>query len=375
MDIEIAREIKELLMADGLATIPNLGTFVSSYKPAVVDGITGTIQPPSFQINFDINRQINDGKLVEALRERQRISASAAQEMIETYVQEVKAHFAKNEIVVLPEVGRLFLDFAGTVQFLPENMNFNADVYGLPTVSFTPISRHRPEPAVTEQVTDTEPSLPPVLTLTKTEPITKPLVDPLELPKPMGDIPPPIIIEKKNRPAWLPHDWQSWIPAMAVAVLTALAVIIWLNAPDTEGSKKTKERVNTSPLETNKEQNAANGAPNQPVQVPKNQLDTAFAGSEQFFTEQKKETQAQQDLTPENKATRKATVIIGGFTQAGNIARLKKWIKAQGYTVYEKKRNSLTVVGCIVAYETEKDFRRELAKIQRKYPDELEIRR
>ena len=147
MDIQLTSDIKDLLMEDGMAILPGLGGFSSTYKPAVADGVTGILHPPSYHIVFDPNQQVNDGKLVEYIREKYHVSSTAAQEAIDAFVKKTKSQFDKKEIVSLPEIGRLYVDFTQKIQFLPEATNFNADAFGLSAIRFSPISRTKPEVA------------------------------------------------------------------------------------------------------------------------------------------------------------------------------------------------------------------------------------
>ena len=166
MDIKLTTDIKERLIEDGSISIPNFGGFTSAYKPAVVDAVNGQLAPPSFHIAFDANLQMNDGRLVEHIRQKYRLSSAAALEYIDVFASEARAHFDKGEIVVLPEIGRLYRDFAQKIQFLPDSTNFNTDSYGLPTIQFAPVLRNKIE-AITkatssDSMSTPQASLPPI---------------------------------------------------------------------------------------------------------------------------------------------------------------------------------------------------------------------
>ena len=154
MEIKLTTDIKERLIEDGSISIPNFGGFTSAYKPAVVDAVNGQLAPPSFHIAFDANLQMNDGRLVEHIRQKYRLSSTAALEYIDVFASEARAQFDKGEIVVLPEIGRLYRDFAQKIQFLPDSTNFNTDSYGLPTIQFAPILRNKIEAITKAASTD-----------------------------------------------------------------------------------------------------------------------------------------------------------------------------------------------------------------------------
>ena len=95
MDIKLATEIKEILIEDGSISIPNFGGFTSAYKPAVVDAVNGQLAPPSFHIAFDANLQMNDGRLVDHIRQKYRLSSTAALEYIEAFANDTRSNFDK----------------------------------------------------------------------------------------------------------------------------------------------------------------------------------------------------------------------------------------------------------------------------------------
>ena len=384
MDIQLASDIKDLLMEDGMAILPGLGGLTSTYKPAVADGVTGVLHPPSYHLTFDPNQQVNDGKLVEYIREKYHVSSTVAQEAIDAFVTETKSQFDKKEIVALPEIGRLYIDFTQKIQFLPDATNFNADAFGLSSIHFSPISRTKPEIvkpiAVAPAPEETSPMPMPSVSA------ALPLKEKVEVAflTPVDDVPPPSIIDKPKELSWLPENWLYYAPALAVAIITILAIIVWMNTGDTEGAKKyenEKPKVNVSPrnntgASANTDIVPNNGAPQPPTIPPQNPVDSQLVTNDQFFYDKNKneaKTTTQPTVT-QPKASNNAIIVIGGFANKSNIIRLKKWITEQGYGVYEKKKSGgITEVGCEVGYETKEELSRIVKKIKARYGDEIEV--
>ncbi len=385
MDIQLTSDIKDLLMEDGMAILPGLGGFTSTYKPAAADGVTGVLHPPSYHLAFDPNQQVNDGKLVEYIREKYHVSSTVAQEAIDAFVKETKSQFEKKEIVALPEIGRLYVDFTQKIQFLPDATNFNADAFGLSSIHFSPISRTKPEVVkpITVASTPSETSAIPEPSV-ETVPPLKEKVEVAFL-TPVDDVPPPSIIDKPKEPSWLPENWRDYAPAIAVAFITLLAIIVWMNTGgDTEGGKKNeneKPKVNVSPRNNtgalaNTDVVPNSGAPQPPTVSPQNPIDSQVIANDQFFLDKNKQEAKTsiQSKSNQPKASNNAIIIIGGFANKSNIIRLKKWITEQGYGVYEKKKSGgITEVGCEVGYETKDDLSRIVKKIKSRYGDEIEI--
>lgn len=385
MDIQLASDIKELLMEDGMAVVPGLGGFTSTYKPAVTDGVMGILHPPSYHLNFDPNQQTNDGKLIEFIREKYHVSSTAAQESIDTFVKETQENFEKNEIVILPEIGRLYRDFTQKIQFLPEATNFNADTFGLSSIHFSPISRTKPEPVKAT----------PVAPISIESPVAKEPIPEYNAPykekidvaflTPVDNVPPPTIIDKPQKADWLPENWRDFAPALAVGLIALLAILVWMNTSDsktqnTEGGKKLeneKPKVNVGPHNNTSADVVANsGPPQQPQLPPQGQVDSLTVSNQQFFDDKKthETINATKPDVYKPEPTNKAIIVIGGFVNKSNIVRLKKWITEQGYGVYEKKKASgLTEVGCEVGYESKEELARIVKKIKARYGNEIDI--
>ena len=140
MNIHIAEEIKEMLYENGSVVIPGLGAFKGNYKSAAVDGVQGQIAPPSLDISFDPNNILNDGIFLDFLKKKHHSSMQEAQMALDAFRDYTSNTFEKHEIIVIPQVGRLYRDFNNKVQFLPDTTNFNTDTYGLPIAQFYPVS-------------------------------------------------------------------------------------------------------------------------------------------------------------------------------------------------------------------------------------------
>ena len=435
MDIKLTTDIKERLIEDGLISIPNFGGFTSAYKPAVVDAVNGQLAPPSFHIAFDGNLQMNDGRLVEHIRQKYRLSSTAALEYIDVFASEARAQFDKGEIVVLPEIGRLYRDFAQKIQFLPDSTNFNTDSYGLPTIQFAPVLRNKIDAITKATSSDSmsmpQASLPPITpnlprqeepptpsvnqgstaasasfssndnaektenqVVTSQAPVlveTLGGVNSAQFPSSMEGVKPPTpqpqvkptdFMEKMRLK--LNENWRTLLPA-AVAV-AVLGFLIWqLNGSsmkNTEGSSKTRTlepKENTSPFENVEATPKENVAPpvdgNNNVQKPSNQQDIRTITSPEVLSEShKKPTTAttQPNLTP-SASGKKAVFLIGGFGNKQNIKKLKTWIAAKGYGIYERPSGGLTLIGCEVPYETKADLLKTLNILQNKFGGEVEL--
>ena len=118
MEIDVGTYIGDLLYQNEKVNIPGLGGFTADYKTAELDHVQGKIAPPSKSLNFNSNLVVNDGLLINYIKEKHELSLGEAQKAVEDYVSRVKEAIGRREIVVFPEVGRLYKDYEQKLQFL-----------------------------------------------------------------------------------------------------------------------------------------------------------------------------------------------------------------------------------------------------------------
>ncbi len=372
MEIRIAEDIKELIYDHGSVVIPGLGSFTGDYKSASIDNVLGHLAPPALDIVFNPNNVLNDGVLLDYIKNKYHVLTHEGQKAIDTFTEDVVQTFKKHEIVVIPDVGRLYRDYSDKVRFLPENTNFNTDTFGLPTVQFYPVSRNKPDPILekTETVVATQKYQPEVVA-------TKPLV----FPDSADNISTPLIPEHPLD-LNLPFEIRKFIPALAVALLLILAFSIYLfTKSDTNAVvERQKLKVNEKPPKV--ENNVGNGGKQPTQQTPSTQNPSKpqdIASDKSF---KNTPTVTNPPINSENsvgavasKPQNQAVLIIGGFSNKINIKRLKTWISNNGYGIYERKSGGLTVIGAEVNYNSKKDLNNILNRFRNRFGDEVEVMR
>ena len=133
--------ISELLYEHRQLHLPGLGAFLLQYKPAVVDNLQGQLLPPSLDLSFDTNLVMDDGLLVEQLRQRSGWSAEVAAEAISGFVAGIREQLSRGELVHLPNIGRLHTNHEHRIVFKADNYNYNKDSFGLPVLQATTVMR------------------------------------------------------------------------------------------------------------------------------------------------------------------------------------------------------------------------------------------
>ncbi|MEO0338598.1 MAG: hypothetical protein AAF242_05235 [Bacteroidota bacterium] len=149
MQIDVGELISDLLFEHYTVSIPGLGSIIKSDKAIEVDHFQGKLSPESTTLEFNPNLAIDDGLLIAHLRDKFHISYQEAKSTIAEYVQQVNEALERKEVVIFPSVGRLYHDFEGQLQFIPDGTNFNLANYGLPTVKLEPLPQKTPITAAT----------------------------------------------------------------------------------------------------------------------------------------------------------------------------------------------------------------------------------
>lgn len=408
MDIRIVEEIKELLYDNGYVVIPGLGTFKGSYKSASIDNIQGSLAPPSLDIEFNPDNVLNDGLLVDHIKNKYQVGIYEAQKAIDNFTEEALNTFKKHEILLIPDVGRLYRDYTDKVRFLTEKTNFNTDSFGLPTVNIQPLSRTVTEPKI-DIPKPVEPAIStpvivvpqtkqpdvkqPEAAMTTAETVTSQKPRPV-FPESTDNIKTPIIPERPND-LELPFELRKYAPGLAVALVLVLAYSIYL-FNDKEKQPKVNEKPSSSNSNMNqtKKESEKTFVPPPPTQsspvAPTNQNPNTKSNdiaSEKYVDGAKDKVNADtregrgvQDVlksssNTKSKADQKAILVIGGFANQDNVNKLKSWVRKNGYVVYEKKSGDLTLVGAEVTYSNQKELNKLLKQFRDRYGDGVVVRR
>lgn len=316
MEINVGNFVADLLYEHTTLAVPALGSFVTEPKAATIDHVQGKVQAPSLQISFQPHLMLDDGVLVEKVKLQHNLDIESARREVEAYTATVKASLERGEIVAIPQVGRLYLDYEKQLRFLQEGNNFNADAFGLPAVQFMPV--RRAEATIS---------------------------------------PSPENIKNNPAPATIAHWFQHrivWLGALTF-VLVAAGIYIVFFIPQREVSDATlgtksgqpvpSERINISPT-------------SQPL--PEDEENTIAANEEEGSGADTEEA----TLPPTQQS---CIILIGKFGNENNVKRLVQRIYDEGYEPYTEKAGSLTLVGIQFAYDTDKEVQRTLSAVRKKF--------
>jgi cell division septation protein DedD len=386
---------KELLYEYKRVVIPQLGSFDALVKSSSIDTITGQFSPPSKQITFNSDNLQDDGILMGFLVKKYSLGIRETEIALEQFIDEASALLKQNEMLVFPEVGRIYRDFEGKLQFLPDKTNFHTEAFALPTVQFYPISRTQSRKTVAEP-TELEVNASANGTAQSAQSAQSIVVSGAaafaevvktpsgNIPESIDSVPPPSLLPEleSDQPMF---SWEKLIPGLLVALLVILWVTIYFyrdNKPAVIDKKDTETALQLPP-NSGVDENLVNVSPGEIVPTPsetpkpkaektpekyldKNQVKTPDAQSGDV-----EELGQNTEATPPKK--QRALVILGGFKNQENIERHRKWIAARGYELYERTTGDLSVLGCEFNYSTTREFRQIYALLKQRYGDELRV--
>lgn len=147
--------ISELLYKHDCVIVPALGGFVTNYQPAKINEIQNTFFPPSKSISFNKNLVNNDGLLANHIAQKESLSYPNACKQIEQEVFKINVRLKNKKRVVLKDVGSLFLDKEGRLNFEPaENINYLLNSFGLTIFQKQPVKRASLEEKITKEFKD-----------------------------------------------------------------------------------------------------------------------------------------------------------------------------------------------------------------------------
>ena len=140
MDITVY--LIELLRLHDCVIVPELGGFVTNYRPAEMDLANNAFNPPKKEIIFSSKLNKNDGLLVNHISETEGIGYIEARLIVSEFVEEVVSKLENGMKIELLRIGSLYYDRNEKLIFESEiHENFLLDAFGLDGFQFPQI-RH-----------------------------------------------------------------------------------------------------------------------------------------------------------------------------------------------------------------------------------------
>ncbi len=153
--------LNELLYRYNCVVIPDFGAFLTQRKSAYVHQATHTFYPPRKLVSFNEQLRSNDGLLVSYMADAEKSGYETMLNQVGQTVQEWKKKLQKGERISFLNIGELWVNKEGKIQFQPsEQVNFLTASYGLSSFVAAPVTRE----VLKEQVVELESEVPLVFT-------------------------------------------------------------------------------------------------------------------------------------------------------------------------------------------------------------------
>lgn len=243
--ISIPGCISDLLFERNSIVLPGIGLFETKLKESAIDQVQGMIHPPSKEILFNSNVLGDDGVLVDFIKRKYGVEEMPARTALAEFTNDLRLRIHRKEIIAIPDVGRLYLDFEKNVQFLPDRVNYNKDAFGLPSLNYYPVlqDEQTPPPVVIPPPVVSKP--PPIQVKKEEPPIAKPapttapkstpVSTPTPTPTPSVQRPtvPPVLEPPKVTPVATPAPAESSTPKPIVPVPSIPTAAVKAEVPQT----------------------------------------------------------------------------------------------------------------------------------------------
>lgn len=153
--------IEELLYRYNCVVVPEFGAFLSQTKSAQIHRPTHTIYPPAKVISFNEQLDSNDGLLVSYMANAEGVSYEDMLNKMLNNAKEWKQLLRKGERLQLTNIGELWLNREGKIQFQPEKkINYLTSSFGFTSIISPPVTRE----VLKEEVVELEEKIPFIIT-------------------------------------------------------------------------------------------------------------------------------------------------------------------------------------------------------------------
>jgi len=135
--MDITFYLVELLRLHDCVIVPDLGGFVTNYRPAGMDLASNSFNPPVKDIIFTGKLSKNDGLLVNYISETEGVGYLEARQIISEFVDETWSKLENGEKIEFQNIGTLQFDRNEKLIFEPGlHENFLLDAFGLEGFQF-----------------------------------------------------------------------------------------------------------------------------------------------------------------------------------------------------------------------------------------------
>lgn len=149
-EVNIWTLVKGLLHKYNCVIVPGLGGFIAHQESAVIDPVSGVINPPFKHITFNAQLTLNDGLLVTQVADYLKINYIDAIKIVDIEILNFNQLLKNNSQFQIKELGSFVLNTSGNLLFTPEkSANFLIQSFGLESVKLNQASTYKTTKVIT----------------------------------------------------------------------------------------------------------------------------------------------------------------------------------------------------------------------------------
>lgn len=372
-EISIAHCISDVLFEKNRIVLPGVGLLETKPKSAEVDHIANSVAPPSRDIGFNPNITADDGVLVNYIKKKYEKEDLVVRKIVADYMSNLSTKMQQKEIVTIPDVGRMYIDFEKKIQFLPDRVNYNKDSFGLPTVKFNDVKQPVAQPVVATPIpivppTNTPPRVSTAINNTPA-PITQNTLSSVsEQPVQETIIPPASGTVGGRERIDFGGAVSKIFPLLLIIAFGAIAFVFYNLYNDSQDRKmdadriaKYKDRINTKP-EIDDEERAQYEEEYENEIIEKTNEGVTIDEDDDL-----PDGAGDTDAPTVRPGTKEGVIIVGGFSERKNAKRLVQKIYKKGYDAYIDEAGPINRVGVTFAYDEEDDIVNMVRQLRREF--------
>ena len=369
-EIAINTCISDVLYERNRIVLPGLGLLETKPKAAAVDHISNTIAPPSREITFNPNITVDDGVLINFIKKKYEREDLVIRKAVAEYIAGLKSKMSQKEIISIPDVGRMYIDFEKKIQFLPDRVNYNKDSFGLPTVNFKDAKPQPVQPTTQSNITNVPPPVVPPVSSTQVNTPQAPMQAVMKEPVEETVIPQTPVTSSRDA------DFSSvlakifpFLLLLAIAAIGFIFYTIWADGRKPAVNDKIANiegRLNTKP-EMNDDVRAEfddeYSDEDEPIEE-ESYDDSGYVDEEEDY---EKESYEEEETSTYSTGDNEAIVIVGGFSVSSNARKLARKIERLGYDSYIDEAGPINRVGVRFEYDSERDIINMVRQLRREF--------
>ncbi|MFZ4799804.1 MAG: SPOR domain-containing protein [Bacteroidia bacterium] len=143
-EVNIWTLVKNLLHKYNCVIVPGLGGFIAHQESALIDPVSGIVNPPFKHITFNAQLTLNDGLLVTQVADYLKIDYIDAIKIVDIEILNFNQLLKNNSQLNIVGLGNFILNNSGKLLFTPEkSANFLIQSFGLESVKLNQASTYK----------------------------------------------------------------------------------------------------------------------------------------------------------------------------------------------------------------------------------------